>query len=150
VGGVDPREAVSGGTEEVIEPIPMQDGNSATALFEDRAHVFREKVVAVVFLGIFVEQLIVEVDELFSISACYKVEVADNPADLLKIPVVGQPDEAVIGGNVGGKRELTAAKCAEVALAVFGTAASHQVHISGRLRFHFRHVDGIFWAFIAA
>ena len=143
-------EAVGGGTEEVIEAIAVEDRDAAAAFLEGFAHVLRKEVVTVVFLGVFVEQAVVKVDEFAAVGGCDLVQVADNPADLLEVPVVGQPDEAVVGGDVGGEGELAATEGAEVALAVLRTTAGHQVHVGWSLSLHLRHIDGISRAFIAA
>jgi len=78
------------------------------------------------------------------------VKIADDPTDRLEVPVVGEPDEAVVGSDVGRKGELAAAEGAEVALAKFRPPTSHQVHVTRRFSFHFRHIDGIIGAFVAA
>ena len=150
MGGVDARETVGGGAEEVIESIAVEDRDAAVALLEGFAHILREEVVAVVLFGVFVEQAVVEVDKFLAVGSGNLVKIADDPADLLEVPVVGEPDEAVVGGDVGGEGKLAAAEGAEVALAVFRTPASHQVHITWRLCFHPGHVDGISGALIAA
>ena len=78
------------------------------------------------------------------------MEIADDPADRLEVPVVSKPDEAVVGSDVGREGELAAAEGAEVALAIFRTPASHQVHVARRFSFHLRHIDGISGAFVTA
>jgi len=78
------------------------------------------------------------------------MEIADDPADWLEVPVVSKPDEAVVGSDVGREGELAAAEGAEVALAIFRTPASHQVHVARRFGFHLRHIDGISGAFVTA
>ena len=150
MGGVHAREVVGGRAEEVIEPVAVEDRDAAAALLEGRAHVLREEVVAVVLFGIFVEKLIVEVNKFAAIGLGDLVEIADDPADLLKVPIVGDPDEAIVSGDVGGEGELAATEGAEVALAVFGTPASHQVHVGGRFGFHLGYVDGVGGAFVTA
>lgn len=150
LGGIYTGEEVDGGAEEVIQPIAVEDGDAAVALFEGFAHVFRKEVVTVVFLWVFVEQAVVKVDEFHSICRGDLAEIADDPADLLEVPVVGEPDEAVVRGDIGGEGELAATESAEVALAVFRTPASHQVHVAGRFRLHFGHIDGVRGALIAA
>ena len=149
LGGIDACESVGGGAEKVVEPITMEDWDAAAVLLEGFAHVLGEEVVAVVLFGVFVEQVIVEVDEFLAVGGGDLAKIADDPADLLEVPVVSEPDEAVVGGDVGGEGELAAAEGAEVALAEFRTAASHQVHVTGGFSFHFGHVDGVRGAFVS-
>ena len=150
LGRIDAREAVGGGAEQVIEAIAVEDGDTAAAFFEGCAHVFRKEIVAVVFLRVLEKELIVEVNEFLAIGWGDLVEIADDPADRFEVPVVGEPDKAVVGGDVGGEGELAAAEGAEVALAVFGTTAGHQVHIGWGFGFHLGHVDGVGGALVAA
>lgn len=150
LGSIDACEAVGGGAKKVVGPIAVEDGDAAAALLESLAHILRQEVVTVVLFGVFVEQAVVKVDKFLAIGRGDLVQIADDPADLLKVPVVSQPDEAVVGGDVRGEGELTAAEGAEVALAEFRTAARHQVHVAWRLSFHLGHVDGVSGAFIPA
>ncbi len=128
----------------------MEDRNAAAALLESLAHILRKEVVAVVLFGVFVEQAIVKVDKFLAVGRGDLVQIADDPADLLEVPVVSEADEAVVGGDVGGEGELAAAEGAKVALAILGTTARHQVHIARGFSFHLGHVDGVSGAFIPA
>jgi len=119
LGSIHAREAIGGGAEQVIPSIPVEDWNAAVALLEDFAHVLREEVVTVVLLGVFVEQAVVNVDEFPAVGRGDLVKIADDPTDRLEVPVVGEPDKAVVGGDVRREGELTAAEGAEVALAKF-------------------------------
>lgn len=94
--------------------------------------------------------MIVDVDEFAAIGRGDLVEIADDPTDRLEVPIVGEPNEAIVCGDVGGEGKLAAAEGAKVALTVFWTAAGHQVHVMGRFSFHLRHVDGVAGALVSA
>ena len=97
----------------------------------------------------FKEQVVVDVQKLFAILVANSIQVADHPANLLKIPIVGQPDQTIIGGDVGRKGELPATERAEITFAKGWTLARHQVHVIWGLRFHPGKVDRVLGAFIS-
>ena len=101
LGSIDACEMVGGGAKKVVGPIAVEDRNAAAALLESLAHILRKEVVAVVLFGVFVEQTVVKVDKFLAIGRGDLVQIADDPADLLEVPVVSEADEAVVGGDVG-------------------------------------------------
>lgn len=96
------------------------------------------------------EQLVVDIEEFLAVGLADLVEIADHPANLLKIPVVGYADEAVVSGDVGRERELTAAEGAVIALTKGWTQAGDQAHIVRGFSLHFLFVDRVAGAFVAA
>lgn len=127
----------------------MQDGDAAADPDEVFAHIFGEPIVVIVLFRVLKEQFIVNVEKFFAISLADLVEVADDPANLLKIPVVCDADEAVVGGDVGRERELTAAEGAVVAFTEGWSQAGDQAHVAWGFGLHFLFVDRVVGAFVA-
>lgn len=128
----------------------MQDGDAAVDLDEVFAHILGEPIVVIVLFWVLKEQFVVDIEEFLAVGLADLVEVADDPANLLKIPVVGDADEAVVGGDVGRERELTAAEGAVVAFTEGWSQAGDQAHIVRGFGLHFLFVDRVAGAFVAA
>ncbi len=127
----------------------MQDGDAAADPDEVFAHIFGEPIVVIVLFRVLKEQLVVDIEEFLAVGLADLVEVADDPANLLKIPVVGDTDKAVVGGDVGREGELPAAEGAVVALTVGWSQAGDQAHVFRGFGLHFFFVDRVAGAFIA-
>lgn len=127
----------------------MQDGDAAAFFDKVFPHVFGKPVVTVVLTGMFKKQLVVNIQKLPPVLIRNLGKVADDPTDLFEVPVVSQADQAVIGGDVGRKRKLTAAKRAVFAFAMGRAEAGHQVHVFWGFSLHFLFVDRVAGAFVA-
>jgi hypothetical protein len=119
--------------EQVKAPIAMQDGNASPELYEMRTHIFRQVIKTVILIRPIRQQDIIRVDEFLPVLHADLAQVADHPAFVLKIPVVCQPDEAVIGCDVGEEGELTAGGCAVLPLANRRSFACQQAEVGGCL-----------------
>lgn len=128
----------------------MQDGDAAADPDEVFAHILGEPIVVIVLFRVLKEQFVVDIEEFLAVGLADLVEIADDPANLLKIPVVGDADEAVVGGDVGRERELTAAEGAVVALTESWSQAGDQAHVFRGFGLHFLFVDRVAGAFVAA
>lgn len=62
------------------------------------------------------------------------VQVADNPAGGFKFPFAGQPEEAVIRGNVGEEGKSSATEGTKIALTTVGAEAGEKNHARGEVR----------------
>ena len=136
--------------QQIIPAIPVKNGYVPLLLDEMFAHVFRKPVIAVVLAGMLKEQVVVDIQKLFPILVTHSTQVADNPTNLFKIPVVRQTNQSVISTDVRREGELPATERAEVALTKSGTLTSHEVHVVGGLCLHFFFVDWVGGAFISA
>lgn len=127
----------------------MQDGDAAADLDEVFAHILRKPIVIIVLFRVLKEQFVVDIEEFLAVGLADLVEIADHPANLLKVPVVCDADEVVVGGDVRGERELTAAEGAVVAFTEGWSQAGDQAHVAWGFGLHFLFVDRVAGAFVA-
>jgi hypothetical protein len=128
----------------------MQQRNAPAGLDESRAHFFRQVIVRVVILGAIHQELVIGLHKLVPELRADRIQVANEPAGQFKIPVVRQPDEAVVRGDVGEEGELPAGDAAVLALAGLRTQAGQQTHMRGGVRFQAAGVLGLGCAFVPA
>src|ERR1043166_4835689 len=113
----------------------MQYGKAFLAPDEIFSHPFR-------VIGILLEltleqckQFVIGAEKFFSIFLCHLWKVADDPAPGFELPLIRQPDKAILRSDIRKEWKLSAAQSPKVPLALRRTKTGQQDHIPGCISF---------------
>jgi hypothetical protein len=107
--GFDSPQTLVKRTEKMVSSVAMKKRNTAILGNKDIAHLFRPGRIVIQLMRPGREEFIVEMDEFLAVSRRNLVQVRDDPAGLLKFPVISQAQKTIIGSDVREKGKLAAA-----------------------------------------
>lgn len=98
--------------------VAMEEGDGAAALFEDAAHFFAVVLEGFALGGHLGEEIFVGVNELGAVFVTDDLQIADDPAPVLVIPIYRQPEQFAPAVEVREEGKRPTNEGAEVAAAV--------------------------------